>query len=100
MPIAELRRNGSRCRIPSPSRHADIELARIGLGIGNDSLRVLAGKVFADHEQFGIFGGQSKSVRNPFAVVAEIGIERWRKRIGGRGARQARVAVGGGARGA
>ena len=78
----------------------DIELARIGFGVGDKFLEVVGGKIFADHEQFGIFGGQSNRLEILLRIVAQIGIERRRQRIGAEVTGQDRVAVGGGAGGA
>ena len=79
---------------------ADIELARIGFGVGNEFLEVVGGKIFADHEQFRVFGRQSNRLEILLRIVAEIGVERRRQRIGAEVAGQDRVAVGGGAGGA
>src|SRR5436853_433053 len=71
----------------------DIELARIGFGIGDEFLEIVGGEVLADDEQFGKFGGQSDWREILLWIVAEIRIERRRQRIGAEVPGQDRVSV-------
>ena len=60
----------------------DIELARIRFGVGNEFLEVIGGKIFAHHEQLGVFGRQSDRLEILLRIIAKVGIERRRQRIG------------------
>jgi hypothetical protein len=49
---------------------SNIELARIGFGIGDEFFEIVGGEVLADDKQFGIFGGQSDRLEILLRIVA------------------------------
>jgi hypothetical protein len=71
-----------------------VELALVGLRVGDELLEVVGREVLADREQFRLFGDQPDWLKILLRVIAQVGIEHRRRGVRANVTGNDRIAVG------
>jgi len=72
-----------------------VQLALVGLSIGDELFEIVDRQILAHGEQLRLFGDQADRLEILLRVVAEIGIEKWRSGVCAHVAGNESIAVGG-----